>query len=309
MKSKKISFNRVYLSCGVIEMNYIEPVQKILDYVEKNIGEEIRLQNLADMVYISPYHLSRIFKGMIGVTLQEYIRRRRLSESAKVLLSSDIKILEIALSFGFESQEAFSRSFKQYFACNPAKFRKEKPKIWFYEKVELNMVNLNLKNNKGGINMEYKIVERDEIKLVGIKERIIMPNNTIPKMWVEFLGLEKEIKNRIGVACYGLADNMSSETYEFDETVGVEVTDFSEIPEGMINTTLKPQKYLVFTHKGILFDEKGESKLHKTYDYIYGKLIPTLEYEVDNAFNFELYDERFIPNSENSEMDIYVPIK
>ena len=54
-------------------MNYIEPIQKILEYIEQNIGEKIRLQTISDMVFISPYHMSRIFKGMIGVTLQEYI--------------------------------------------------------------------------------------------------------------------------------------------------------------------------------------------------------------------------------------------
>jgi len=246
---------------------------------------------------------------MLGIPIQEYIRRRRLSEAGKLLISSEIRILEIALSFGFESQESFSRSFQQYFSCNPSRFRKEKPKIWFYEKVEINMANIILKNTKGGVSMAYKIVERNEIKLIGMKERIIMPNNIIPKMWLDFFDREKEIKNRVNSVCYGLATNMSAENYEFDEIVGVEVSDFSDIPEGMISTKIAPQRYLVFTHKGILFDEKGESKLHKTYDYIYGQLIPNLEYEVDNGFNIEVYDERFIPNNENSEMDIYIPIK
>lgn len=157
--------------------------------------------------------------------------------------------------------------------------------------------------------MDYKIVEKKEIKLVGLNEKIVMPNNTIPQLWEKFLSRMGEIKNNSNTGCYGLASNMIPETYEFDELVALEVSSFEDIPEGMITKVIEPQKYLVFTHKGKIFYENGESKMPKTYDYLYGKLLPSTEFQLDKNFNFELYDERFKNNSDESQIDIYIPIK
>ena len=153
--------------------------------------------------------------------------------------------------------------------------------------------------------MNYKVIERDEIKLVGMMERIVMPNNTIGQLWGKFNSRFGEIKNIVNnMACYGVADNMA-EPNNFDETVATEVSDFEDIPEGMITKVIPARKYLVFTHKGLLAD----GSLMKTYEKIYSEILPTLEFKVDNDFNFELYDERFKHDSEDSEFDIYIPIK
>lgn len=57
-------------------MNYIKTVQEVIDYIEKNLSEDLSIETLSNLAYISPYHFSRIFKGLIGITIQEYIRRR-----------------------------------------------------------------------------------------------------------------------------------------------------------------------------------------------------------------------------------------
>jgi len=156
--------------------------------------------------------------------------------------------------------------------------------------------------------MNYKIIERNEIKLVGMMERIVMPNNTIPQLWEKFNKRFGEIKNTVSMACYGVADNMA-ESYKFDETVAVEVSSFEDVPEGMITKTIVPKKYLVFTFKGFIVGKNGEMNLSKAYEDIYGNILPKLGFEIDNEFNFELYDERFSHDSEDSEFDIYVPVK
>lgn len=157
--------------------------------------------------------------------------------------------------------------------------------------------------------MDYKVIERNEIKLVGMMKRIVMPDNTIPQLWEEFNKRFAEIKNTVSMACYGVADNMANETYSFDETVGVEVSSFENVPEGMITKIIAPKKYLVFTFKGFMVGKNGEMNLSKAYEDIYGNILPSLDFEIDNDFNFELYDERFSHDSEDSEFDIYVPVK
>ena len=157
--------------------------------------------------------------------------------------------------------------------------------------------------------MNYKVIERNEIKLVGMMERIVMPNNTIGQLWEDFNKRTVEIKNVVGMACYGVADNMATESYAFDETVAVEVSSFEDIPEGMVTKIIASKKYLVFTFKGLIVGKNGEMNLSKAYEDIYGNILPKLDFEIDNEFNFELYDERLSHDSEDSEFDIYVPVK
>lgn len=157
--------------------------------------------------------------------------------------------------------------------------------------------------------MNYKIIERDEIKLIGIQKKISMQNNTIPQLWEEFNKRFIEIENKVEkMVCYGVADNMDDNN-SFDETVATEVNSFEKVPSGMITKIIPSKKYLVFTHRGKIVDDSGVMILEKTYYEIFRKIIPTLDFEIDSSFNFELYDERFSHESDESEFDIYIPIK
>ena len=160
--------------------------------------------------------------------------------------------------------------------------------------------------------MEFKIVKRGEIKLIGLKEKIDMGSNTLPALWGKLLDRKHEIKNLVSENCFGVAENFVFNPHlsSLEETVAFEVRDFSFIPEGMITKVLKPQTYLVFTHKGLLFATKdGKCSLEKTYEDIYFETLPKSGYKVDPSFNFECYDERFKHEDPSSEFDIYIPIK
>jgi len=302
-------------------MDYINTMKQALDYIEENLEEKLTLQKISKEIFISPYHFSRIFKAILGVTISEYIKMRRLSMAATLLSDTDKRIIEIAFIAGFESQESFSRAFKTFFSYTPYSFRKNKPEIVKYSKKELYLANLKIKNLKGSAYMNYKIVERNEIKLVGIKERVYLEReNTIPKLWGKFFLEENKIKNKVEGSYYGVAFNMEIKNNlakdittdaicEFDEMIGIEVSSFDHVNEDMFKKIINPQKYLVFTYKGNPNDKDFVLKIQKTYDYLYGSLLPATEFQVDKEFNFELYDERFKENSDNSEFDIYIPIK
>ncbi len=121
-----------------------------------------------------------------------------------------------------------------------------------------------------------------------------------------------EIKNRINEkVCYGICTyepgfitNDFTEETVFTTIAGVEVSEISSIPEGMTSRIMPTQKYAVFVHKGSL------DNLRHTYEFIYNTWAAKSEFEIAEADDFELYDERFNPmDDENSEIDIYVPIK
>lgn len=99
------------------------PVQSVIDYIEAHLDGKLELEQIADAVHYSKYHLHRMFIAAVGMTIHDYAQRRQLTEAAKLLVFSDKPIIEIALICGYESQQAFSAAFKAMYKMPPARFR------------------------------------------------------------------------------------------------------------------------------------------------------------------------------------------
>ncbi|UQZ34498.1 AraC family transcriptional regulator [Paenibacillus sp. PK3_47] len=105
-------------------MKYNAMIQKTIQYIENNLHEELSLEGIANFIGFSKYHYHRIFQKEVGVTLSEYIRYRRIADAANILLYTGEKIIDIAVYYRFESQEAFTRAFKKYYHLPPGQYRK-----------------------------------------------------------------------------------------------------------------------------------------------------------------------------------------
>lgn len=103
----------------------IENISNTIDYIENHLTEKLSLEIIALALNYSKYHLHRLFKKTVGMTIHDYILRRKLSEAAKYLVFSHRSILEIALLSGYESQQAFSFSFKQMYKKSPNQYRED----------------------------------------------------------------------------------------------------------------------------------------------------------------------------------------
>lgn len=118
-------------------MNYRETIQESIDYIENNLKEKILLEDLAKIAFLSKFHYHRIFHEIIGETVMDYIRKRRLTEAAKELVESDEKIIDIALKYQFSSQESFTRAFKKMFDISPGEFRRRQVSVLLYRKIDI----------------------------------------------------------------------------------------------------------------------------------------------------------------------------
>lgn len=292
-------------------MDNYEKIIRAIDFIEDNLAEEITLEQIAQKSFFSPYHFHRIFTALTGISVGDYVRRRRLTEAALELINTKTRIIEISVGWGFESQATFSRAFKKQFGITPAQYRNANKNMYLFAKRPLSLESLN--HLKGGITMEPKIVTKEGFKVIGMECKTTLRDNKIPELWKRFLPRVAEIKNNLhSCVYYGLSImyNKLHETGEFDNDseftsiASVEVDSFDNIPDGMISREVPTQKYAVFTHKGCL------STLRETYDYIYGTWAVKSGIEIDDADEFEYYDERFDPSgSPESEVDIYIPIK
>ena len=101
----------------------IEQIISVIDYIESHLSEKLDLEIISGAMHYSKYHLHRMFTAAVGLTLHDYIQRRRLTEAAKLLVFSEQPILDIALKSGYESQQAFSNIFTAMYKTSPGKYR------------------------------------------------------------------------------------------------------------------------------------------------------------------------------------------
>ena len=105
-------------------MTYNKEIQTALNFIEANLCEDISLDSIANAVKFSKFYFHRTFQREVGIPLYDYIRKRRLASASALLLNTDMSVLEIAVNFQFESQEAFTRAFKDIYQLPPGRYRK-----------------------------------------------------------------------------------------------------------------------------------------------------------------------------------------
>jgi AraC family transcriptional regulator len=113
---------------------YAQRLNRVIDHIDRHLDEPLELDTLADVAHFSRYHFHRVFAAWIGETFGDYLRRRRLEVAAmKMIVQPELSVLEVALSVGFGSGEAFARAFKTRFGCTPTAWRDTMPGRWAAE--------------------------------------------------------------------------------------------------------------------------------------------------------------------------------
>lgn len=106
-----------------MEHNAIIRIKTVIDYIENHLDGKLNLEAISSAVHYSKYHLHRQFSATVGMTIHDYINRRQLTEAAKLLIFSDKPVMDIALTCGYESQQAFTDAFKAMYKLPPAQYR------------------------------------------------------------------------------------------------------------------------------------------------------------------------------------------
>lgn len=289
----------------MITSRYINAVEAAIDYIENNL-DSVTNERVASVVGFSPYHFHRVFTALIGESVTQYVRKRKLSRAAETLLTSERGILDIALEAGFESQEAFGRAFKRMYGVTPGLHRQRRSNLAKKERLTLDMV-LYMNNT---IRLQPKIVERPMELAIGMGASFKEGDfDKIHALWTDFLQRKHEIKDArkgfaLGICGPTIAGIEKAPDDTFVYMAALPVRDTGSVPEGMVLCEIPSGRYAAFTHRGKLSD------LPQTVKFIWGTWLPQSEYEyIETQPDFELYDDRFDSASETGEIDIYVPIR
>lgn len=287
----------------------LENVEKAISFIEQNLTEDVTLQDIAEHACLSKYHFSRQFKANTGHKAIDYLRKRRITLAASDLLATEKPIIEIALKYQFDSQAAFTRSFKQVFGQTPNAYRKNGLHLLAFNRDKLSEERLNhLRHN---LTLEPQIERLQPRKLTGIQTQTSLSNNAVPQLWKDFVSRKSEIPNALDNGMIGISGyntNFSPDTFTADSLLEkwatVEVNSVTPPPKGMQNRLLTGGTYAVFTHKG------GKKNIVMSFQYMYGVWIQGSIYDIDDRDHFEHYPKNYKgPEHPDSELKIYVPIK
>jgi len=272
-------------------------------YIEENLKRKISLEDIADAANLSQWYFHRLFRIMTGYCVSDYLRRRRICEASHELLYGSKPILQLAGEYQFESQEAFTRSFGSITGISPGRFRKLLPPILRFPALSLDNSYNHLK--KGAKMLNPRIETMAAFTVVGV-HCTSTPSETLHKLWGDFMQRHTEIKHvKDASKAYQVCvfDHSDPAREEYTFIAGMEVSDTSDVPEGMMAHAVPAAEYAVFEHHGPM------DRMHQSYEYIFGVWLPENAYQMADADSLEIYDERFKPESPDSIFEIWIPVK
>lgn len=263
----------------------LKELNHVIDYIEDHITDDnLSLEIISEYAGVSDYHFRKIFLYLSGLTLNEYIKNRKLSEANKDLLKGD-KVTDVALKYGYQSMDGFTRAFKKWSGFLPSDvikkgISKSFPKLSFIITV------------KGGISMEFRIEDKPEFNLVGVSKRVPMQfegvNNEIVKLAQsitdeqrkEMHSLQNIEPYEIINASYEADANFLKEEGDLTHLIGILTTE-NEVSNLLEKVQVKACTWAIFPNEGAF-----PSTLQETMAKIYSEWLPSSNYELINAPTF-----------------------
>jgi AraC family transcriptional regulator len=274
-------------------------VEKALWYIEHRYGNEVGLDDVADHIGVSRFHLSRSFPAATGMSISAYLRGRRLTEAAKALAGGAPDILSVALDACYGSHEAFTRAFRYQFGVTPEQVRARG------ELSGLRLIEAIRYDSAPFIDLAPPLItEGRPLLIAGLMERhdCTKPEE-VPAQWQRFTPYIESVPNGVGMAAYGVLSELFSDSDSFNYLSGLEVSDVFGLDPALSALRLPAQRYAAFKHPGHV------SSMRSTIHTIFNREIGALGLDVGDLPNFiEYYGPGFDPEAGEGDVEIWVPL-
>lgn len=282
---------------------YVKIINKVIDYIEDHIKEELTLSIVSANFGISDYHFNRMFKTVTGITLKQYILKRKLSKALELLKETNRTILDTALELGFEYPEVFSRAFKRQFGISPNHYREGSYLLSVTPKASI--IERNIINYKGVLSLQGECLFIDEFEIVGISVETDSNQDDFQEM------LKSQTENFIlqSISNNGLVQDNFYTVVNCHHQDNGEYTVFcgrrpvsKETIFEYKTRTIPAGWYVEFQYKGDMFEIR-EAFIDDLYRWI---IIKEAELNANGIGMLNIYNMNY-PN--NDEVRILVPIK
>ncbi len=271
---------------------WIEGFQESIDFIERNLTDELDIEVIAAKAALSPFYYQRIFGALCGVTVGEYIRARRMTLAAQELSRKDMKVIDVAVKYGYDSPDSFTKAFQKFHGITPSQARESGASLRSFAPLHIKIT------MEGGTMLDYRIVEKAPFTIVGVKRPFNSETSyqEIPKFWDEWLaqGEDRSIKGTFGV-CLDMRGK------DFDYWIADLYFPWEDIPEGCETRVIPGSYWAQFPCK--------MSNLQDVNTKIWSEWLPALQgYKLMGEYDIEVY---LPPEKGSEEMSVYiwVPLK
>lgn len=287
-------------------MDFLTKMNEAMAYIEKHLDNEIDLNVAARIAVCSEHHFKRMFSFLAGVTLSEYIRRRRLTLAAFELQSGEACVLDLALKYGYDSADAFTRAFRHLHGVTPSEARRGGSPLKAYPPMTFRLT------IEGGNQMNYRIVEKEAFRVIGMMRRVPIVfngvNPDIAAMWqslnMEKIGIMKGLSNTDPIGLISASTNFSEERMEekgeLDHYIGAATT--LSAPDGFASLEVPASTWAVFESVGMFPDT-----LQDIWGRIYSEWFPSSAYQQAEGPEI-LWNEMRDQSALDYRSEIWIPV-
>ncbi len=283
-------------------MGWIEGISEAISYIEDNITEELTIESIAKQAFVSPFYFQKGFSMLCGFTVGDYIRQRRLTLAGSEIVSTDAKIIDIALKYGYDSPDSFTKAFIRFHGISPTAVRRNRKMIKSFAPLKIKF------SLEGGFIMDYKIIEKEAFTVIGVSKvfKYDTAKTEIPKFWTEHF---QTGKGKIVCGMYGVCIDESMEADEFEYLIADNWNPTTETPDGFVTKVIPKHTWAVFACKGAM-----PKSLQDINQKIFSEWLPNCrDYEIAAGYNVEMYtnvaDYPKGNQDENYYSEIWIPVK
>jgi len=264
-------------------MEWLQQLNQAIEYIEENLAGEISYGKAAKIACCSTHHFQRMFSYIAGVSLSEYIRRRRMSAAAFDLQDENAKVSEIADKYGYQSPTAFNRAFQSIHGVPPSAVWMQKPFLTTYPRLRFQI------SVTGEEEMKYRIETKGPIRVIGVKTSLKMDMEknfeTVPDFWQATRNSEtfpqilelmsQEPKGVLGITTY----HGSEDLYHY-----IGVASDMPVPGNMELCEIRQQTWAIFHCVG-----PAKLACQNAYRRFYTEWLPVSDYVYSNGPDIEVY--------------------
>lgn len=282
-------------------MDWIKIIENALRYIEENLSGELTVGRIAEKVNISPFYFQKGFSMLCGYSVGEYIRMRRLSVAGSELVTSDNKVIDLALKYGYDSPDSFTKAFTRFHGSTPTDVRRKGALLKSFAPLHIKII------LDGGNTMEYRVEEKPAFRVMGVSKMFSYEtaNADIPQYWDE-IHVQAAVKPVEGM--YGIC---------FDEEMGgnrfryMIADDLEEGKAGEKNL----ETYEVPRHTWAIFPCRGAMplSLQEVNRRIFSEWLPASNYEIAEGYNIEYYSDpaEFKDGTQDPDYyaEVWIPVR
>ncbi|MET7648912.1 AraC family transcriptional regulator [Streptomyces sp. NPDC005426] len=283
----------------------LERLNEAMDHIERRLDDRVDVAELARIAMTSEYHLRRMFSALAGIPLSEYVRRRRLTVAGAEVLAGERTLLEVAVRYGYASGEAFARAFRALHGVGPGEARRTGAALRSQPRMSFRLV------VEGTSSMRYRIVEKEEFRVVGRKARVPLVHegvNPAIAAFVRSVGQEtvrriKELSDQEPEGIVQVSDDLAdsrAEGTELDYYHGV--VSSAPVPGDMDALPVAAGTWAVFESSGAF-----PQALQYLWRDVFTEWFPSNPYR--SRPGPEILRTRLSPNGTRADAQLWIPVE